>query len=90
MGSSHNFFNLPNPSSHTMVLGFTQPLTEMSTRTRVEHGLCIRLMLLPSVSSLDNVGSTSDSCIGLCSLLWGWLYFTLFYVCICVYSFKFL
>jgi hypothetical protein len=26
------FFNLPNPSSHTMVLGSTQPLTEMSTR----------------------------------------------------------
>jgi hypothetical protein len=26
------FFNLPNPSSHTMALGSTQPLTEMSTR----------------------------------------------------------
>jgi hypothetical protein len=26
------FFNWPNPSSHTMVLGSTQPLTEMSTR----------------------------------------------------------
>jgi hypothetical protein len=26
------FFNLPNPSSRTMVLGSTQPLTEMSTR----------------------------------------------------------
>jgi hypothetical protein len=25
------FFNLPNPSSHTMTLGSTQPLTEMST-----------------------------------------------------------
>jgi hypothetical protein len=25
------FFCLPNPSSHTMTLGFTQPLTEMST-----------------------------------------------------------
>jgi hypothetical protein len=24
--------NLPNPSSHTMALGLTQPLTEMSTR----------------------------------------------------------
>jgi hypothetical protein len=34
-GLSHNevdFFNLPNPSSHTMALGSTQPLTEMSTR----------------------------------------------------------
>jgi hypothetical protein len=27
-----DFFNLSNPSSHTMVLGSTQPLTEMSTR----------------------------------------------------------
>jgi hypothetical protein len=26
------FFNLPNPSSHTMALGSTQPLTKMSTR----------------------------------------------------------
>jgi hypothetical protein len=26
------FFNLPNPSGRTMVLGSTQPLTEMSTR----------------------------------------------------------
>jgi hypothetical protein len=25
------FFNLPNPSSSTMALGFTEPLTEMST-----------------------------------------------------------
>jgi hypothetical protein len=27
-----NFFNLPNPSSRTMALGSTQPLTEMGTR----------------------------------------------------------
>jgi hypothetical protein len=26
------FFNLPNPSSHIMALGSTQPLAEMSTR----------------------------------------------------------
>jgi hypothetical protein len=26
------FFNLPNPSSRTMALGSTPPLTEMSTR----------------------------------------------------------
>jgi hypothetical protein len=26
------FLNLPNPSSRTMTLGTTQPLTEMSTR----------------------------------------------------------
>jgi hypothetical protein len=27
-----DFFNLPNPSSRTMALGSTQPLTEMSNR----------------------------------------------------------
>jgi hypothetical protein len=27
-----DFFNLPHPSSSTMALGSTQPLTEMSTR----------------------------------------------------------
>jgi hypothetical protein len=27
-----DFFNLPNPSSRTMTLGSTQPLTEMSSR----------------------------------------------------------
>jgi hypothetical protein len=27
-----DFFNLPNPSSRTMALGLTQPLTEMNTR----------------------------------------------------------
>jgi hypothetical protein len=27
-----DFFSLPNPSSRTMALGLTQPLTEMSTR----------------------------------------------------------
>jgi hypothetical protein len=35
-GSIHDevigFFNLPNPSSRTYVLGLTQPLTEISTR----------------------------------------------------------
>jgi hypothetical protein len=29
-------FNLPNPSSRTMTLGSTQPLTEMSTRNLPE------------------------------------------------------
>jgi hypothetical protein len=29
---SLDFFDLPNPSSCTMVLGLTQPLTEISTR----------------------------------------------------------
>jgi hypothetical protein len=29
---SSDFFNLPHPSSRTIALGSTQPLTEMSTR----------------------------------------------------------
>jgi hypothetical protein len=29
---SLNFLNLPNHSSHTMALGFTQPLPEMSIK----------------------------------------------------------
>jgi hypothetical protein len=29
---SLDIFNLPNPSSRTMALGSTQPLTEMNTR----------------------------------------------------------
>jgi hypothetical protein len=31
-GRGIDFFNLPNPSSRTMALGSTQPLTEMITR----------------------------------------------------------
>jgi hypothetical protein len=30
--TSLNFFIVPNPFSRTMALGYTQPLTEMSTR----------------------------------------------------------
>jgi hypothetical protein len=30
------FFSLLNPSSHTMILGFAQPITEMSTRRLIE------------------------------------------------------
>jgi hypothetical protein len=50
------FFNWPNPSSRTMVLGSTQPLTEMSTRNLpggVKGDRCIKLTnLSPSVSRL--------------------------------------
>jgi hypothetical protein len=31
-----DFFNLPNPSSRTMALGSTQPLTKISTRNLPE------------------------------------------------------
>jgi hypothetical protein len=54
-GSSHNeviefFFNLPNPSSHNMALGLTQPPTEISTRRcfwRVDLGRRFRLTTSP-------------------------------------------
>jgi hypothetical protein len=44
------FFNWPNPSSRTMALGSTQPLTEMSTRNLpggVTRGRRVRLTTLP-------------------------------------------
>jgi hypothetical protein len=70
------FFNWPNPSSHTMALGSTQSLTDMSTRNLpwgVKGGRRTRLRTSsPSVSRLsrENVGaSTSHSTIGLHGLL---------------------
>jgi hypothetical protein len=50
------FFNWPNPSSCTMALGLTQPLTEMSTRNLpgVKGGRRIRLTTsLPFMSQLS-------------------------------------
>jgi hypothetical protein len=35
-GEVIGFFNLPNPSSRTIALGSTQPLTEMSSRNLSE------------------------------------------------------
>jgi hypothetical protein len=52
------FCNVPNPSSRTMALGSTQPLTEMNTRelpggVGVKGGWRVRLTTLPpSVSRL--------------------------------------
>jgi hypothetical protein len=72
------FFNLPNPSSRTMTLGSTKPLTEMSTRNLpggVKDSWRIRLTtLLPSVSRLsrDNMEAlTSHNPMGLHGLLQG-------------------
>jgi hypothetical protein len=70
-----DFSNLPDPSSRTMVLGWTQPLTEMSTRNLSggKGGRCIRLTTLtPSVSRLsrESVGtSTSHKAMGLHGLV---------------------
>jgi hypothetical protein len=44
------FFNCPNPSSRTMALGSTQPLSEMSTKycsEGVKSGRRVRLITLP-------------------------------------------
>jgi hypothetical protein len=54
---SLDFLNWPNPSSHTMALGSTQPLTEMSTRNilgiflGVKGGRRVRLTALPPIMS---------------------------------------
>jgi hypothetical protein len=48
------FFNRPNPSSCTVALGWTQPLTEMSTRNlpaEVKGGRHVRLITSPSSGS---------------------------------------
>jgi hypothetical protein len=72
------FFNLPNPSSCTMALGLTQPLTENEYQESpwvIKGGRRVRLTTLPpSVSrwSRENVGaSTSHNPMGLHGLLQG-------------------
>jgi hypothetical protein len=67
------FSNWPNPSSRTMVVGSTQPLTEMSTRNisggEVKGGRRLRLTTSSPhlwVNCLQNVGaSTSHNPMGL-------------------------
>jgi hypothetical protein len=75
-----DFFNLPNPTSHTMALGSTQPLTEMSTRNIPGgKGWLARkadnLTVICELICLENVGaSTSHNPMGLHGLLQGYLY----------------
>jgi hypothetical protein len=56
------FLNWPNSSSHTMTLGSTQPLTEMSTRNLSggRAGRHVRLTSLPSVSRLSKKCGSLD------------------------------
>jgi hypothetical protein len=59
-----NIFNLPNPSSRTMALGSTQPLTEMSNRNLPVGKKRPELRaetLPPSVSRMsENVGASTS------------------------------
>jgi hypothetical protein len=82
---SLNFFSLSNPSSRKIVLGSTQPLTEMSTRnlpgggeggTGAEGWQPHRHLW---ADCLENVGaSTSHNPTGFHGLLQGWLYLFFF------------
>jgi hypothetical protein len=59
----HFFFNLFNPSSRTIALGSTQPLTKMSTRNLgVKSGRRVGLTTLPpSVCRMsENVGASTS------------------------------
>jgi hypothetical protein len=59
------FFKLSNPSSCTMALGSTQPLTEMSTGNLlgIKSGRHVRLTTLPpSMSRMSENVRTSTSC----------------------------
>jgi hypothetical protein len=49
-----HFFNLPSPSSHSMALGLTQPLNEMSTTNllRVKDGQSLRIITSPPCQQL--------------------------------------
>jgi hypothetical protein len=79
-----DFFNWPNPSSRTMALGSTQPLTEVSTRN-IPGGegrparKADNLTAICELIVYKNVGaSTSHSPMGLHGPLQGYLYLTFY------------
>jgi hypothetical protein len=70
------FFNLPNPSSRTMALRLTQPLTETCTRNLpVDKARPARKTDLTAVCLESAGASTSPNPMGLHSLLRGQFYF---------------
>jgi hypothetical protein len=80
-----DFFNLPNPSSRTMALRSTQPLTEMSTRNipggegRPARKADNLTDICEPIVYKNGGASTSHSPVGLHDPLQGYLYlFTLY------------
>jgi hypothetical protein len=54
------FFSLPNPSCRTIDLGYTQSLTEMSTRSR--KAMFAKSRVLPEIMA-DNLTAICESII---------------------------
>jgi hypothetical protein len=88
------FLNLAIPSRRRMALGFTQPLTEMSTRNlpggkarsaNKAHNHSI--ICEPTVQTMWEGSSASHNTIGLHGLSRGQLYFTLLYFTLLYFTF---
>jgi hypothetical protein len=97
---------LPNPSSRTVILEFTQPLTEMSTRKyfwEVERGRLIMLAISPpslcSLSRICGIVNTSqdyrlrrpDARIAVCPFAYLSTYLFIYKsVCLCIFLYVYL